>query len=333
MLLLLETRGFKLGESQNFEDDIVWDDQLYQKVCDGLTAKSQNNQKLAESLLQEAFKEGSTEALAELGVLYVEQGETTLANRAIKLAIKAGELASLQKLAGLRWKGSDKICELVFEKGQEQLNAKASNYRHWYKLAARLGHAKSAALLSLVDGNSVDEQKEWLYILIEADDTTAMVELAEILISESSFQEAENLLLKAKSLGSTFVEDSLLTLDEVMNNKVEYEKVCALFEEGFDAKNEGDLLRAESCWREVILFTGNDRFDRVLEALDCLGVLLANQGRLLEAVDFWCDAYKRSIAEWNVQRYSERLEYALAQSTDEDEDEIEKKIAAVGLHF
>jgi TPR repeat protein len=314
-------------------DDIIWDDQVYQKVWDGLKAKRQNNLDLAEKLFQDAIKQGSTEALGELGVLYVEQGNTTLANRALKLAIKAGELGALQKLAGLRWQGSDKIAELVYEKGKELYSPENLNYRYWYKLAARLGSLRAATLLSL-NVESVEEQKEWLNILIVDGDTTAMIELAEMLIDESNFEEAKTLLNKAQSLGSPYVDESLIRLERLRASRSpEYQKICSLFELGFESKNNGDLEQAELLWRQVILYEGYDQFDRVLEALDCLGVLVANQGRLQEAADFWSEAYRRSIAETFKQRYFKRLETLVGDASGSDLTEIKKKIHAVGLDF
>lgn len=322
-----------MGEPTNQEDDIIWDDKVYQKVWDGLKAKTQNNPDLAESLFLEAVKLGSTEALAELGVMYVERGEATYANRAIKLAISAGELGSLQKLAGLRWKGSAKISELVFEKGQDVFTSNGNGHRHWYKLAARLGHVGAATLLSLMESKSVDERKEWLYLLVEANDTAAMIELAEILFGENASEEAENLLDKANSLGSARRGKSLNDLEETKNRKAEYENICAMFSKGLDSISEGDTDRAEACWREVILYKGEDPFGQVLQSLDCLGVLLANKGELLEAVDFWCEAYRRSIAESYKQASSDRLKQAFEKAKGADLIQIEKKLHAVGLRF
>ena len=318
-----------------FDEDaeIIWDDEVYQKVWDGLRAKRQNRPELAEQLFQDAIKQGSTEALGEIGVLYVEQGNTTFANRALKLAIKAGELGALQKLAGLRWKGSDKIAEMVYEKGAELYNPENLNYRYWYKLAARLGHLRAAALLSL-NIESVEEQKEWLYILIEGGDTTAMVELAEVLMDESSFEAAKNLLSQAKSLGSPHADEGLTSLDRLKTSRsAEYQEICSLFELGFDSKNQGNLEQAELYWRKVILYEGYDHFDRVLEALDCLGVLVANQGRLLEAADFWCRAYSRSIAESFKSQYSNRLRHLAGDVKGSDLAELRKKLLEIGLDF
>lgn len=315
------------------ESEITWDDEVYQKVCDGLTAKRENKSDLAEQLFQDAIKQGSTEALGEIGVLYVEQGNATVANRALKLAIKAGELSALEKLAGLSWKGSDKIAEMIYEKGKELYSPENPHYRNWYKLAARLGHLRAATLLSL-NIESVEEQKEWLHILIQGGDTTAMVELAEVLVDESSFEEAKNLLIQAKSLGSPHADEGLEHLDRIKTMRSsEYHEICSLFELGFDAKNQGNLEQAELLWRQVIMYEGYDHFDRVLEALDCLGVLVANQGRLVEAADFWGEAYSRSIAETFKQRYSGRLEKLLGDAKGSDLLEIRKKLLEINFEL
>ncbi len=328
-----ERKSETMPEPLDEDAEIIWDDEVYQKVWDGVRAKRQNRPDVAEQLFQDAIKQGSTEALGEIGVLYVEQGNTTLANRALKLAIKAGELSALKKLAGLSWKGSDKIAEMIYEKGKELYSPESENYRYWYKLAARLGHLRAAALLSL-NIESVEEQKEWLNILINGGDTTAMVELAEVLMDEASFEEADSLLSQAKSLGSPHVVESLRRLDRLKTSRSdEYKEICSLFDLGFDSKNQGNLEQAEVYWRQVILYEGYDHFDRVLEALDCLGVLVANQGRLLEAADFWCEAYRRSIAETYKQEHSNRLRQLVGKATGPDLTKIRKKVLAVGLDF
>jgi tetratricopeptide (TPR) repeat protein len=315
------------------DSDIIWDDPVYQKVHDGLKAKKQSNLDLAEKLFLEAVKQGSKEALAEIGVLYVEQGQTTFANRALKVAIESCEIGSLQQLAGLRWKGSDKIAELIFQRGSEGYDAGEKNYRNWYKLAARLGNLRAATLLSFSE-NSVEEQKEWLSILIESEDSTAIVELADMFLDELNFEEAENLVERAKSLGSPDADRLSTRLERVKTSRSsEYQEVCSIFELAFDSKNRGDLALAEAQWRQVILYEGYDHFDRVLEALDCLGVLVANQGRLLEAADFWCEAYRRSISDTYKQEHSNRLRQLVGKATGPDLAEIRKKVLAVGLDF
>jgi hypothetical protein len=315
------------------DEEIIWDDEAYQKVWDGLKAKKQNNSALAEKLFQEAVKLGSTEAIGELGVLYVEQEKFDSANESLELAIKAGELGCLQKLSGKRWDGSEKIAELAYEKGVELYALEDDSYRYWYKLAARLGNLRAATILSL-SVESIEEQKEWLHLLIESGDTTAMVELAEFLIDESSFEEAEDLLIKAKTLGSPYSDERLIHLERIRTSRsAEYKEICSLFDLGFDAKNKGDLEQAEIYWRKVLLYEGYDHYDRVLEALDCLGVLVANQGRLLEAADFWCEAYSRSIADSFKQQYSNRLRQLIGDVQGEDLAEMKKKLLAVGFKF
>ncbi len=315
------------------DSDIIWDDPVYQKVYDGLKAKKQSDLDLAEKLFLEAVKHGSKQALAEIGVLYVEQGQTTFANRALKLAIESGEIGSLQQLAGLRWKGSDKIAELIFQRGSEFYDAGEKNYRNWYKLAARLGNLRAATLLSFSE-NSVEEQKEWLSILIESEDSTAMVELADMFLDELNFEDAENLVERAKSLGSPHADRLSTRLERVKTSRsAEYQEVCSMFELAFDSKNRGDLALAESQWRQVILYKGYDHFDRVLEALDCLGVLVANQGRFLEAADFWCQAYSLSIADSYKQRNTNRLKQLIGDIKGEDLVSFRKKLSVIGLEL
>jgi hypothetical protein len=49
-------------------------------------------------------------------------------------------------------------------------------------------------------------------------------------------------------------------------------------------------------------FSGEDQYDQVLYAHDALGVMLANQGRIGEAVDIWIAGFRRFEADEFVGR-------------------------------
>jgi hypothetical protein len=66
-----------------------------------------------------------------------------------------------------------------------------------------------------------------------------------------------------------------------------------LFTLGWDNMQAKNLELAEFYWRKGVAFTGPDPWDQVMNCMDCLGVLLANSGRIEEAEYWWKESVRR----------------------------------------
>ena len=79
-----------------------------------------------------------------------------------------------------------------------------------------------------------------------------------------------------------------------------------LFSQGWDYMVSKDLVMAEKFWTKGARFMGPDPFDQVMNCMDCLGVLLANQDRLDEA-EFWWKESVRRFRNSDSQRHLDQL--------------------------
>lgn len=66
-----------------------------------------------------------------------------------------------------------------------------------------------------------------------------------------------------------------------------------LFNQGWDHMVSNNLALAEEFWKRGAEYKGPDPFDQVMNCMDCLGVLLANQERMDEAEYWWKESVRR----------------------------------------
>lgn len=114
-------------------------------------------------------------------------------------------------------------------------------------------------------------------------------------------------------LGPMFGRVPILSLDSSDENEADYANVSAMFSVGLDAINAGDEQKAEKYWRKALHYSGPDPFDQTLYSHDCLGVLLANQGKTQEALDIWT----KGLLKYKSDEFINRLRNVLDTEKDE----------------
>jgi len=79
-----------------------------------------------------------------------------------------------------------------------------------------------------------------------------------------------------------------------------------LFSQGWDHMVSKRLELAEQFWTRGAEYKGPDPYDQVMNCMDCLGVLLANQDRMDEA-EFWWKESVRRFRNSDSQRHLDQL--------------------------
>ena len=114
------------------------------------------------------------------------------------------------------------------------------------------------------------------------------------------------------NLGSLLGEVEIFDRDRQVENEADFANVGAMFSHGMTLIEQGDESSAEVYLRKAMNFPGDDDFDQTLYAHDCLGVLLANQGRMKEAVEIWTQGLNR----YKSREFISRLERVMSSGKD-----------------
>lgn len=103
-------------------------------------------------------------------------------------------------------------------------------------------------------------------------------------------------------------------------NEADYANVSAMFSHGFDLMRAGNEELAEKYWRKGADFKGEDFYDQKMNCYDFLGVMLGNQGRTEEALEFWV----RGL--WEYTRAGDFRNRLLEMLKTEDDEGIKSRI-------
>ena len=114
------------------------------------------------------------------------------------------------------------------------------------------------------------------------------------------------------NLGSMLGEVEIFDRDKQVENEANFANVGAMFSHGMTLIERGDEASAEVYLRKATNFQGDDDYDQILYAHDCLGALLANQGRMKEAVDIWT----QGLIRYKSSEFISKLERVMSSEKD-----------------